>query len=555
MYTKKILSAAAAVAVMSTGAIAFEAATGVISNSKGYRQGAVVTENGKQLIKSSYENAIIASNEISLSTTQKGDALVYPLFSQNSDWGTTIVVRNTSKNAIVAKAVLYAGSDSREVIDFNIYLSAKDVCRFTIKDGKIKSNDGSIRTLGIYPHDVKTINTVGEAHQSSDLTDYALVKFANEVPLDFAITNPEESGYVVIYGMEQSTGVSAIDGKAIAASKQNGFHNDHAGLYAGYAATLDENRTGWRNIVNPTSGDMTNGMFVKSVTNAPNLDASADVSWEKWITSTTGNKIVDRTATFTDVDDVLTGHVTISTNGRDTLLPATAISGFTNDSRVVWTEGEYAAIADRCLTTGTIRGTGTSSEEGVLYNAACVRADAEVLRVNSAVYTFANEGKAGNGQLIFTQPYKRILAQLGTTVIRDGAFSYGGVRNWTRYNATTKAVDKVDTGMSYFFLANSVVYDEDEKTVTPSVGATIITSPVTTTATNDPLAREVQAIGSDKIEKSAGYANAFDDKNGFADISVAAGTAGLPAIVTQMTASKTGTSTEINWVYSDTTRP
>lgn len=566
MYTKNLLSVTAAVALLSTGAMAFEAATDTFSNSRGYVRGAVVTENGTQLIKSSYVSAAgVPTNKASLSDDQKGDALIYPAFNQTTGWGTEIVVRNTSYDAVVAKAVIYAGDDSREVLDFNIYLSGKDVCRFTIKDGKISSSDGSIRTYGIYPHQVDQTTT------SRDLTDYAAIEFGDTKAFNEDLS--VETGYVVIYGMEQSSGF-VTQGEA-AGNSIPAFHLDHASLYAGYAATLDEARSnvypftklpsdittyqGWRRIVDTTSGAMKNGMFVKDEKIAPNIAAdNVTVSWKKWVkNATTGVvSLSPRSATFGDVGQVLTGHVKISTEGRDMLLPATALNDFTDGTkglaRVLWTEGEYAALADRCLSNTVDIGDGTA---GVVYDAGCVTDNATELMVSNAVYTFANKSGSLENQVLITQPYKRILAQLGNPVVWNIAgtdsFQYKGGKNWVRYivGSTTATQDKVDTGLGYNFQSTASVWDEDEWQKEAAIGGTIITSPVTTGATAVTYNKELQALLPDAFDQHPGLEGAFDAKDGFADFNV-----NVPSIITQMVATQAGSSAEMNWIYSDTTK-
>ena len=571
MYTRKILSAAAAVAVMSTGAMAFEAASGKGTNYYNYETGTIVSNNGDFLIKSSYYKAGSTPASINLSANQKGDALIFPAFIGEDGFETEIVVRNTSKEAVVAKAVLYSQEDSEELLDFNIYLSGKDVCRFKIKDGKVYSEDGSIKTYGIRPHQVDMSLT------SEDRTDYSLIKFANEEPF-VSDELRSKRGYVVVFGMEQSKGVTC------GATTNDGFHLDHASLYAGYAATLDANRsdadnrpyiTGilktdhtWRNIRNTDYATpvLKNSMFISEEHVAPNIDGNATVTWKKWGPDynlvTRGPGLIDCTATFTDVEDVLTGTVRISAEGRDMLLPAKAVRNFTNDAtetRLLWTEGEYASIADRCIVADGNVTNDLDDEEnnisvsGVKYDDECVKADAQIFNVGTAIYTFNNKDThlgAEDNIVLLTQPYKRLLAQLNLAgkIFNDVDKGYSGVHNYTVYNALLGTQDKVDTGRGYYFQTEvSGLYDEDEWSKLAEVGGTIITSgtdlPGTIPDTND---KELESIDASAFEKNEKMDGAFDDKNGFAEFSV-----GVPAIITQMIGSKAGASAEMNWVYSD----
>lgn len=503
MYTKKILSAAAAVAVMTSGAMAFD----TYNNN-------LATDSGGKITYASYTTGVPMTTAFTLSTTQKGDALIYPAFTQDDGFGTEIVVRNTSDKAIVAKAVLYAGEDSEELLDFNIYLSGKDVCRFTIKDGVISSSDGSIRTSGIYPNDVNVYDTT----TARDKTDYTDIKFADELAFSYPFAADKATkGYVAIFGMVQAdsitSGVSDIKG---------GFHNNHDDLYAAYAKLLNDTRgTAWRDIKN--SSVILGSMFINNVTTAPNIALPG--------TATTWNLSSSKTATttFTQVDDVLTGHVRLeNSNGYDMLLPATAISGFSIDNSgpdnvVLWTEGEYAAIADRCIVA-----TGDS------YDTTCLTNDAANFMVNSAVYTYANaEGETDNS-VVITQPYKRIMLQLGQTT----GYSF----------VSTKTTKTVETGAKSYFTTTADVYDEDEnKAETQYTTGIILSGLEGSTPSVDKYTSEVEAIGPEAFEMSDVAKEDFGAGNGFADFTV-----GVPAIITQMVATKPGSTAELNWVYSDT---
>jgi len=508
---KQIMSIAAIAALFSTGAMAFDAKA----------DGTIVTQTSSKLIKSSYTAGTPAGTELESSTTQRGDALIYPAFDQNTGWGTEIVVRNTSEKAVVAKAVLYAADDSRELVDFNIYLSAKDVCRFTIKDGKITSSDGSVRTYGILPHQVDF------TEKNRDLTDYALIKFGDTKPLE--LTMPTTAGYVAIYGMEESEG---MDGAG------KGFHRTggHADLYAAYAASLDADRDGWRDLTN-TNGAMVNGMFVdgkSTVTQAPDVAGEKEVTFKEFVAK--GKALKEHKATFTDVEQVLTGSVRIFNEaGRDTLLPAKALKNFTSDdNRLLWSEGEYASIADRQI------------DAAGKYDADAIEADAQAAfpTVTTATYTFANAAGATDNTLLITQPYKRILAQLDKA--KDNGYTVG------KSDATSK---KVATGTKYAFQIGATIFDEDEhgfQAAPDEIGGTTITSPRTSddsVVTPESFNRELQAIKPKDLDQSDQYEGKYANANGIVDVTVP-----VASIITQMTATKAGSSDEINWVYSDTTK-
>jgi len=547
MYTTKILSVATAAAIITTGAMAFEAASGNYALDPDvlqyYQAGTIVSENGTNLVVSSYDAAKPATTPIEVDGTQKGDALIYPRFTQQDGFGTEIVVRNTSNRAIVAKAVLYSDKDSKELLDFNIYLSGRDSCRFVIKDGKITSTDGSIKTYGVFPYQAKDDGSYPTAN------DYTNLEFGDTRP--FELEFGEEDGYVVIFGMEQTTenGLMIEDTNLSLDGNSLHFHNKHAELYAAYAASLDKQRGKrdgvWRALHDPATPAGTtrllNSMFYEDVATlpAPNVAASGYLTFAsptQYTFDPDANSTENYYATeFESVDNVLIGDVRIFAEGRDMLLSATAVQNFTEEgTTLLWTEGEYASIADRRIDLNT---TGKA-----IYDPDGVKEDAEVFKVTTITYTFANKALGEISQdniLNITQPYKRLLAQLGLAT----SVGYLGGPNYTS--------SEVDTGEGYYFSTTAKnLFDEDENTVSAELGGTIITSgPGVLDSLAVTYNREVERVGAEAFEGSESYADYFKDKNGFADFNIS-----IPAIVTQMVGSKAGASAEMNWVYNDTTK-
>ncbi len=218
---------------------------------------------------------------------------------------------------------------------------------------------------------------------------------------------------------------------------------------------------------------------------------------------------------FGDVDPSLTGTVRLynATNGaRDMVLPATAIDNFTSGNKIIYTEGEIASLQDRKITGG--------SNGWAKYSEAGIRADAQAFVVREASYNFAANSLAN--KLIVTQPYKRVLVQLGND---DGYWQ--GINN--------------DFG-GFSFLYN--VYDENE-----NLDPTPYThSPYT--SLNKVLRNELEKMPN--LEEGT----RFDGKNGFALLRFTNAdgnnTTGIPAIVTQMVGTTVGGVPQLNWVYSQT---
>jgi opacity protein-like surface antigen len=116
---KKFLISAAAIAALATSAMAYD----------------VFPAN--ELTKMTYANNVTATSgkALSESDSDQGSVLIYPHLFVGGSAGLTSKIRviNPSSNDVVAKLVIYDGKDSREVKDFNIYLSANDVWEGTLK--------------------------------------------------------------------------------------------------------------------------------------------------------------------------------------------------------------------------------------------------------------------------------------------------------------------------------------------------------------------------------------------------------------------------------------
>ena len=224
---------------------------------------------------------------------------------------------------------------------------------------------------------------------------------------------------------------------------------------------------------------------------------------------------------FGDVDASLTGTVRLynATNGaRDMILPAKSIENFTSGNKIIWTEGEIAAFQDR-----RIQGTSDESVPAAIawakYNEAGIRADARAFLVNNTSYNFAADSIAN--QLVITQPYKRVLVQLGND---DGYWQ-----------------DTDDNFGGFSFVYN--VYNENES---------IDNIPYTESPHNSGitiLMNELQVM--ENLEEGSD----FDGENGFALLrftNINGQNSGIPAIVTQMIGTTVGGAPQVNWIYSQT---
>ena len=439
----------------------------------------------------------------------RGDALIFPLFNQKDDWGTEIVVRNTNKfHAVVAKVAIYDKKVSEEVLDFNLYLSATDVARFRIENGKVVSGDGSI--LRDFPDPASNLNDVDENDFASEANPFT-AKLASE------------AGYIIVYGMAQaSTDDDATD------SHGKRYHNQHARLFANYRRELDYCRSGWR-IGHHNA--MVKGTYTRRTTHSAvdNYSVAAPNQKENCRTDTKaapGNF-------FGDVDPILTGTVRLynaSNNPRDMVLPATAIENFTDKNKIIWTEGEIANLQDRRIQGTQKTAAGYVDDQWASYNEEGVRADAySAFKVANTAYTFNADSIAN--QLVITQPYKRVLVQMGNDdgYWQDVNNNFGG----------------------FAFIYN--LFNEDER----MINTAYTTSPYDSKpiCKNDDKVED--SLCRDELESMSNLekGSAFEKKNGFALIRFT-GLNGrdsiVPAVITQMIGSVVGDQPQVNWVYSQT---
>lgn len=59
--------------------------------------------------------------------TGTGQALIFPYYTVNDGWITTINVTNTSESTLAVKFRLRESKNSRDVLDFNVVFSPNDV--------------------------------------------------------------------------------------------------------------------------------------------------------------------------------------------------------------------------------------------------------------------------------------------------------------------------------------------------------------------------------------------------------------------------------------------
>jgi len=517
--TKKLMSVAAMTALLSTGASAFDME----------KDGTIIADvTAKTHTKAIYTDGVEATEPLLLSPNRQGDALIYPAFRSGDGWSTEISVRNTKDVAIVAKAVLYAKKDSRELGDFNLYLSPHDVAKFTIKDGHVTSNDGSIAS--------QVIDPIGGVTKDN-------ARFADKYPFDMKLMkNPDEAGYVIIYSMiEQTPTDDNTKDRAV-------YHNKHNELFKDYRKMLDVCResdadtstpANWRKtFTKAQSTSVKNGTAVDKnlLFRAPNIVATcttdnADSFKGNW-------KLRSKAGFTTPSSDALFGEVVMSHGGEDKrslLIGATALSNYTTDNQIMlWTEGEYAAIQDRRIS-------------GDAYNPDGILEDAKTFRVDNAYFTFNKDANKCKNDYAFllTQPMKRAMIMAG---------DLKGL--WTGENP-----NKDKWGL---FRLKKQPWTDDEGTIgREELGYIQLNSPLEgrtehpasyrdelATFNYDDMVNEID----DDLDKDFGFKKA--EVAGYIDMIVNENSdetiLGLPAIVSEMSSNDVGDEAQINWIYSAT---
>jgi hypothetical protein len=522
MYTKRILSAAAAVAVMTTGAMAFD------TDDTGRLFKVDIPDNNTTFVLGNYSASAtrtpdITDQNLTLGVPgQPGDALIFPAFFSANGWKSEFTVINRSNKAMLAKVVLYSAVDSKELRDFNIYLSANDVFRATLKDGKLVSTDGS---------------TIAEASQTYDSIRNKYIDngvMASESK-PFETTLTEDKGYIAVYGMAQVADVNQTAHTTDPYNIGETYHHKHLELWKDYRHLIDSCRNNgnakWREGIN--GGIYTNGIFSPNI----KIDDCGNIK-SVLINPDTGK--ADYNTIFESPDNVLIGSIVLVGNDskgtRAMKLNATPMTNFTVDDAnqtLLWTEGEFAALADRAIDDNG-SGYAIYSEAQIEKDASAFYVDADLNATNNYIFEFGNSKE---DMVIVTQPLKRTLVQLDT--INTGTANKN-VNGDGLIDATSGIWQNVAFSSAGYlknygeFTLNASVYNDNEDYHTISSGSFIV-SPANTSTTGAP--GEVSLIS--EFLSDAGY-----DK-GYALLPLR-----VPAIVTQLSAVDVDGNIETNWIYS-----
>lgn len=471
---KKFLLSAAVVGALATSAMAFDVyPSNELSN---YNPSDV---NGTTTV-------------IQKTNTSQGNALIFPAYFVGNGWSSTLRVINTSSNAVVAKVVLYAGKDSHEVRDFNIYLSGNDEFMAKIKvdeNGKvvIESTDDSAPVEGT----------------STDPYPFATADNPLKKELD------SNYGYIQVIGMMQITDSN---------NQPVSFHGKHSLEREVFDKLSKKERTGSEN----PNLVFNNGVILNNVATSPlvSLDQNYTASDNKLYKSGI-------------VGNVLTGDIRITdeAHGKDMVMPAVALN-YSNANPVaslVFLEGEKANLADACI-----------DNTNNLYDVNTVEAALRAVSPNNNVFMTYGDAEINNNYVLLTSPFKRILVQQSLYNRDNNTGAQTALFTHYSYDATNNKINygKVE------LLAN--IYDTNENFM--SAGQF---SPATTPTIV--LKNEVDNTGYDasdttKLPYYLQQAQAKGYEKGYVTLRNKVNGNVIPGIVTQMIATKAGSQTVTNWI-------
>ncbi|MBK7542371.1 MAG: hypothetical protein IPP10_12825 [Candidatus Competibacteraceae bacterium] len=76
-----------------------------------------------------------SAQAVNLATDGLGQSLIFPYYTTRAGWNTLFNITNTSDQIVAVKVRFHEGYNSRDVFDFNVVLSPKDVWNGTVSNG------------------------------------------------------------------------------------------------------------------------------------------------------------------------------------------------------------------------------------------------------------------------------------------------------------------------------------------------------------------------------------------------------------------------------------
>ena len=515
LMTKKFLSTVAAAALISTSAMAYEVKE--LSSMSSTLSGNTITAT----------TAFNAAGNIAMPNRKVSNSLLFPAFFSSTGWETTIRVVNTSTtNAIVAKVVFYDGTDSRELKDFNIYLSANDVWV-----GNIKIVDGVATVISTDDSAPIEATVARGAYPMATATD------------PMTATLSANSGYIEVIGMVAGEAQIAENGGNATkyATQDARYHQMHSLLREDYTKFSQAARGA------SASSIFKDGVVQGKDANFPyrTMTDNAATTFDSLGAATAHVAAAGAGAVLTPLAGDI--RITNTTNGTDMVMPAINLDYTTNATAggeaLVYLEGEKANIVDVNIDT-------TAAAE--TYSVAAVDADLVKLTPKVAYITYG-DAAINNNYALFTSPFKRTIAQLTTPVLAaDTVNVTNGAANISKYFNDADLRDVTAPNYGSFSLTASI-FDQSENTMaagqfSPATTPTII------------LKNELDSTGTDitdtnKLPYYLDQASASGFSNGYVVLRNTDTTNNqIPAIVTQMMATTAGSTTVTNWIHPTTTK-
>ena len=469
--TKKILSTVAAAAILTTGAMAFDSFGSMKYNS---------TVNATE------------SLPMDVNATGFGQALIFPAYYVGGGWQTTLRVINTGDTATVAKVVLYASTDSHEVRDFNIYLSAHDEWVGTIK---VDPTDNKAKIIST--DDSAPLLNGGMASSAKPMVSGEL---------------DSKAGYVEVIGCASTLG------------KAHKLHVELRQAYQNLAKTD-------RNIKsNGTTTAFKNGVLYTNASGAGSTGYVPLVDLTKAATIAADNN-GSKSFTFTAPSSKLIGDVRITNteNGTDMDMPAVALQGVTTGNHaLLFIEGEAANVLDRDI------GGNTTS---VYYNKTVLKKDSAIFNHSEVYMTYGGTTSLKDNYLLVTNPFKRIALE------NDVNGSYGDI-NASKGTGTLSITPSIYNQKEDLYTPQTTTQFSPANTFT---GAPIMKLYNEVSATESAHAKD-----SDTISYYLGVANQDSNnnyQNGYVMLNNIVKGKSIPGIVTQMLATQPKSGTVVtNWV-------
>lgn len=502
--TKKILTSLVVATALTTSAMAYDLS----------ELAAMDTNASNVQFKGAATNLSLATvnlgadANITIPDAAVSNSLIFPAFFSSTGWESTIRVINTSATkAMVAKVVFYDGTDSHELKDFNIYLSANDAWT-----GSVKIVDGQATVI------------------STDDSAPVEASAGNPYPMATATTAlsstlGSNSGYIEVIGMVEgvakATAATVLDSKRTTSQAFATYHGEHAALRADYATFSNRMRGA------TASSIFKSGVIQNKDVILPYIVA-ANVNAEPNFNAITTNTLAG---------DI---RITNTTTGTDMVMPAINVNYDTATGALVYLEGEKANLIDVAIDSNGTAALGTNA-----YNLKSVEDNLENLSPKVAYITYG-DAAVNNNYALFTSPFKRTIAQISTpvattdllTTVTSTYFNDADLRN-------------ASTNYGSFSLTASI-YDMSENVM--SAGQF---SPATTPTIV--LKNELDTTGTDisdttKLPYYLDQASSSGFSKGFVILKNTTSTSDIPAIVTQMMATTAGSTTVTNWIHPTTTK-